>query len=80
MIIYCFGMLFIILCVYQIRCVLLPGTSISYNKTIIGKGGFLMGRTRKKSNPLEDIVDLIIVLVVLEFFCCCVFDRKHRLC
>jgi hypothetical protein len=39
-----------------------------------------MGRTRKKSNPLEDIVDLIIVLVVLEFFCCCVFDRKHRLC
>lgn len=30
-----------------------------------------------KCGPFEDIVDLIIVLIVLQFFCCCIFDDRH---
>ncbi|MGI6712762.1 MAG: hypothetical protein ACOX4L_08650 [Bacillota bacterium] len=40
--------------------------------------GGLVGR----DGCFEGIVDLIIILIVLEFLCCCVFvdNKKHHVC
>lgn len=33
-----------------------------------------MGKCNRNEGIFDDIVDLIIILIVLEFLCCCVFD------
>jgi len=39
----------------------------------LGNVGNLVGRNG--NGCFEDIVDLIIILIVLEFLCCCVFEN-----
>ncbi|MGI6067000.1 MAG: hypothetical protein ACOYI2_11065 [Bacillota bacterium] len=37
----------------------------------------VLGALRNKKGAFDDIVDLIIILIVLEFLCECVLGDKH---
>lgn len=40
----------------------------------------VFGGLLRNNGVFEDITDLIIVLIVLEFLCKCVFDNRKRIC